>query len=218
MSDTISHTSSLELLVTALKTAREEKRLSLEDVSQFTGIQKNYLEQLENGNFSFLSNVYVFACIKTYSKEMGFTESDTLDQCKQELQILQHPGRKSIVKTDSGDKKISRSGDKEARSLPILKSILLVIIGIIIGLLGGVGFSNMGNNTRVASSSLPLKEVRLSVRPAEKSNRTAPQFDSSVESRIQKSSGFSVKPSRRSQPSPAPLDSSLFSVIPSPQP
>jgi hypothetical protein len=101
MTDTFSNNDSLELLAGALKTARLKKNLSVEEVSQLTKIKKHYLEQLENGNFSFLPNSYVYACTKAYIKEMGLDGSEVLEICKKDLQIQGALNKEEILETGS---------------------------------------------------------------------------------------------------------------------
>ncbi len=54
-----------------LKSAREEKKLSLNDVSQATRINKNYLQAIEEGKPITLPDLYVQSFIKDYAEYIG---------------------------------------------------------------------------------------------------------------------------------------------------
>lgn len=62
-----------------LRSAREEKNLSLKVISQHTKISVTILENIENNNFDNLpSKAYVIGFVKSYSKTIGLDESECL--------------------------------------------------------------------------------------------------------------------------------------------
>lgn len=70
----------MEELIVQLKSAREEKKISLEDVSRQTKIQLRYLEALENNDFSlFAGEVYVKGALTNYAALVGLDVRDVLD-------------------------------------------------------------------------------------------------------------------------------------------
>ncbi len=87
MTEKVSVSKALELMARELKNVRIKRELSLEDVSQLVKIQKNYLEKIEEGDFSFLPRAYIFTYIKEYAQEMGIHNDETLEQCRKELQM-----------------------------------------------------------------------------------------------------------------------------------
>ena len=87
MTEKVSVSKALELMSRELKNVRIKRELSLEDVSQLVKIQKNYLEKIEEGDFSFLPRAYIFTYIKEYAQEMGIHNDETLEQCRKELQM-----------------------------------------------------------------------------------------------------------------------------------
>ena len=87
MTEKMSGSQALELMARELKNVRIKRELSLEDVSQLVKIQKNYLEKIEEGDFSFLPRAYIFTYIKEYAQEMGIHNDETLEQCRKELQM-----------------------------------------------------------------------------------------------------------------------------------
>lgn len=57
-----------------LKKLRQQKGLSLQEISNLTRINSRYLEYLEENNFAFLPEVYVKSFLKTYVKALGGDE------------------------------------------------------------------------------------------------------------------------------------------------
>ena len=156
MTDILSNKTSLDFFARALKTARLEKMLSLDDVSHLTKIQKHYLENIEDNNFTFLPNSYVYAYLKTYGKELKIGDSETLELCRKELQILSGVTTKEIVDGSfSGDRKERKYGRLIAPNVQFLKAMLPLSIGMFVGVIGAVGYSYFEENTRVSVTPLP---------------------------------------------------------------
>jgi cytoskeletal protein RodZ len=61
-----------------LKEARINKELSLQQIAARTRIDLKFLENLENGNFAFLPELYIKAFIREYAKLVGLDEKITL--------------------------------------------------------------------------------------------------------------------------------------------
>ncbi len=163
MTETLSN-DSLDLLATALKKARLEKKLSVEEVSQLTKIKKDYLEQLEDGNFSFLPISYVYACTKTYLKEMGLDGSEILENCKKDLHIPVPYNKEEIVETDCGHNEKNKPVEKHTHYLLLMTSIVLLGIGLIAGVLIGLNVSYKGHNTELPAPRLSVSAARPSVK------------------------------------------------------
>jgi cytoskeletal protein RodZ len=162
MTEIFSNNRSLELLVNELKAARVERKLSVDDVSQLTRIQKHHLEKLENGNFSFLPIGYVYACIKAYMREMELGDSEALEQCKEELKTLEHLKRKESIESDAKVKRKKQAGEINVSNSHHIKSILPLTIGMFIGVFGGITFSYMSDNAKVAVSNIPVSTAKPS--------------------------------------------------------
>ena len=62
----------------ALKELRKSKGISLEQVSDFCKIKKDYLEKIESGEFSFKSEIYVKLFLKEYIRFVDFKKSDSI--------------------------------------------------------------------------------------------------------------------------------------------
>ncbi|MCX6179581.1 MAG: helix-turn-helix domain-containing protein [Chlorobiales bacterium] len=179
MTEALSNNFSLELLLRELKTARLEKKLSLDDVSRLSKIKRSYLEEIENGNFRFLPNSYVYAYIKAYSMVVEFGESDALEQCRKELKksgVLD--GRDKV--TGSGEKPECLLRKISGSNLPFLKSLFPLTLGMLVGVLGGVGLSYIDDNARVSKTQVPAFNTKPSVSGVDTSIRKKPPIDSSL--------------------------------------
>ena len=57
-----------------LKSVREEKNISLKDISARTRLNVSILENLENGEFSFQPQTYIRAFLKQYIISIGMAK------------------------------------------------------------------------------------------------------------------------------------------------
>ena len=214
MTETLSNNSSLELLAKKLKATRLEKKLSVDDVSQLTRIQKHYLEKLEAGNFGFLPTGYVYACIKAYMRELGVGDNEeALEQCKEELKKLEQLKRKEFVETGFIAKEKHQEEEINASNSQHLKSILPLTIGLFIGVLGGIGFSYLSNDTGVSVTQQPS----LTARPAAGIRDTIMKKNSIDSSAVKQRKKTSKSPGTSSipaEPAQAPVNSTVFPVTP----
>jgi len=70
----------------ALKEAREEKELSLEDIQEATKIQKRYLVAIEQGDYKLLpGQFYIRAFIKSYAETVGLNVQEFFTQYASEI-------------------------------------------------------------------------------------------------------------------------------------
>ena len=68
----------LDKFAEELKQAREENEITLQQMAAKTRIDIKFLEAIDNGNFSFLPNIYVRAFIKQFAKTVGLDEEETI--------------------------------------------------------------------------------------------------------------------------------------------
>ncbi len=140
MTEQVSSSTALELLSRELKNARIEKNLSLEDVSRLTSVQKNHLEKIEEGDFSFLPKAYVFTYIKAYALMMGAGNDDTFEQCKKELQLTTALKREVAIDKTSRKKEKRPGRDTNFRDVRFPRSLVLLIAGIVLVAAAGLAF------------------------------------------------------------------------------
>jgi len=68
----------LEKLSDELRNAREKSGITLQQLAARTRIDIKFLEAIDNGNFSFLPEIYVKAFLKQYARNIGLDEDETI--------------------------------------------------------------------------------------------------------------------------------------------
>ena len=69
----------MDQLSALLRQARQEKQLSLKDISEVTKIQTHYLEALENGDFTvFAGEVYLKGALQNFAVTVGLNSEEVL--------------------------------------------------------------------------------------------------------------------------------------------
>jgi cytoskeletal protein RodZ len=63
-----------------LRRAREEKRITLMDISAATRINIKFLESMEEGNFATLPQTYIRAFLREYAQTVGISVGETLSK------------------------------------------------------------------------------------------------------------------------------------------
>ncbi len=206
MTNTLSNNDSLEFLAKELKRGRLEKKLSVDDVSQLTNIKKQYLEQLEDGNFGFLPNTYVYAFAKEYIRAMELDCNEILEQCKKDLQLHGAFNKDEIVETGFEQNNKKPLGGINIHKSELMKSILPLTVGMFVGVLIGVCSSYSDHSNEVSAPRLPVLTAKPSVTSGETSFRKK-QRSNSLETL-----------SLQAKPSTAQPNSSASSVAPAPLP
>ncbi|MFS0782228.1 helix-turn-helix domain-containing protein [Bacillus sp. 1P06AnD] len=109
----------------ALKTARTEKGLSLDDLQKLTKIQKRYLVGIENGDYQMMpGKFYVRAFIKQYAEAVGLDPEELFDQYGSEVPTVQNdeiPEQLSRVQTKK------TMPQTQSKLLDALPKILVVV-------------------------------------------------------------------------------------------
>ena len=112
-----------------MKKLREERRLSLSEISKSTRVQVKYLEYLEEGNYSKLpAQVYVKGFLRNYAIFMGISGQSLLKQYEREQKIAQN-----IKGEDAGNKEIKPIKFSSFVVTPKLMIIALSVIFVFSG-------------------------------------------------------------------------------------
>ncbi|MEI6651029.1 MAG: helix-turn-helix transcriptional regulator [Chlorobiaceae bacterium] len=138
MTDKASGSKALDLMARELKNVRIKRELSLEDVSQLVKIHKNYLEKIEDGDFSFLPRVYIFTYIKEYAQEMEIRNDEALEQCRKELQVyssVQSSLSADVGSTPSAVKSAVAENVKGIRLPPVRTMVKIGVALLVLALL-----------------------------------------------------------------------------------
>src|SRR6185312_8878937 len=99
--------------------AREEKKLTLDELQNLTRIQKKYLVGIEEGNYSIMpGKFYARAFIKQYAEAVGLQPEELFDEYKNEIRLAYEddlPEQLSRVQTRGS---ISANASKFMEVLP----------------------------------------------------------------------------------------------------
>lgn len=118
----------LEKFSEELKSAREKKKIKLEQIFNKTRIDIKYLEAIESGNFSIMPDVYIRAFLKEYAEYIGLNSNEILERYKlaqsgklynEQLDDLQEQQDTEIV-NESKPEFVSE--DLEEKSAPVVKN------------------------------------------------------------------------------------------------
>ncbi|WP_227935871.1 helix-turn-helix domain-containing protein [Alkalihalobacillus deserti] len=118
-----------------LKEAREQNKISLDDLQQTTKIQKRYLIAIEEGRFDTLPGIfYARAFVKTYAEAIGLDPEPLFDQYRDELpnpqrEAVNLPSRTARTKPTPSSKKRTKKGS----FVPALVAVLFIVV-IVVGI------------------------------------------------------------------------------------
>lgn len=113
-----------------MKKIRNERRLSLAEISKSTKIQSKYLEYLEEGEYMKLpADVYVKGFIKSYAAFMGLDDMGLIKQYQREKGI--HKNIKKISDDDKNNIPIKFSSFIITPKIIIISAIILVAVAIL---------------------------------------------------------------------------------------
>ncbi len=111
-----------------MKKIRDEKRLSLADVSKGTKIQTKYLQYFEEGEYMKLpADVYVKGFLRSYALYMGLSEINLIKQFEREKGI--HKNIKKIVEDEKAGKPINFSIFVISPKMIVVGLLTLLVLG-----------------------------------------------------------------------------------------
>ncbi|MBM7644411.1 cytoskeletal protein RodZ [Scopulibacillus daqui] len=128
-------------LGTALKQARQEKGMTLEDIESKTKIQKRYLQSIEEGEFDQLpGNFYTRAFIKNYAETVGLDPNVLLNEYGHEIpKSSQEPSQVILPSRTRQSAGLSFKSAKRRQTDSQFNSLLPKIIIIVVLLLILIG-------------------------------------------------------------------------------
>ena len=120
----------------ALKELRKSKDITLDEISNSSKIKKEYLEKIENGNFSFKSEIYINLFLREY---VSYIDKEKVDSIIQEFKnnfiqkdlivdsdLMVTPISDSDTKTDQIDFQPNNYNPKKIAS--IIATIIVIIL------------------------------------------------------------------------------------------
>ncbi len=122
-----------------LKNAREEKGISLDEISNATKIPKRHLRSLEEGNFScFPGEVYLRGALRNYAEMIGLNPREVLSGY--ELLLKKNKTMENERKDVKKHKTKQLKGDNEPlvfknkrKPLPLAAFVWIVLLAIVVG-------------------------------------------------------------------------------------
>ncbi|GGE46026.1 XRE family transcriptional regulator [Pullulanibacillus camelliae] len=117
----------------ALKEAREEKGLTLDDIQEATKIQKRYLVAIENGDYQLLpGQFYIRAFIKSYAETVGLDVQELFTQYASEVPNPAAAADSEIEKLPSRKERVERTAPVKSKATSTnVSSLLPKIIAVV---------------------------------------------------------------------------------------
>jgi len=105
----------LERFAEQLRKARLKKGVSLQQIAARTRIDIKFLEAVDNGNFSFLPDLYVKAFLKQYAKAVDLDEQETIKKYEDALagKVIEDDEPKSLLEQKIEIDKTQQEIEKE---------------------------------------------------------------------------------------------------------
>jgi transcriptional regulator with XRE-family HTH domain len=168
----------LDRFAEQLRKARLKKGVSLQQMAAKTRIDFKYLEAIDNGNFSFLPDLYVKAFIKQYAKAIDLNEQETIKKFEavKSGKIIEDDEPKSLLeqkieisksRPESGKEKqmpvfdgtnVAPDGNPMPGGLKMKLRVFIYAAGIV---LAGViiFFAFMNRSSTIVVEELPYEKV-----------------------------------------------------------
>lgn len=131
-----------------LRSEREEKGLTLDDLAGQTRIQKRYLQAIEEGDYSNIpGKFYTRAFIKQYAEAVGLDPNDMFEEYKNDIPIAYE---ENLTEQLSRVKARNDGAPRYSKLLELLPRIIiiLIIIAVLIGIYFAViKFMNPGKGS-----------------------------------------------------------------------
>lgn len=175
-----------------LKKSREKTEITLQNLSARSRLDIKFLQAMENGDFSFLPEIYVKAFIKDYAKFIGLNVDETIKKYEaakkgidyteiEEEEIKEVEKEIKVKKTDQKEKIFVDKKNKTVnnKNTPTFfsdkKNIKLIVfagVGLVVIILSIILISS-NNNPEIIVQEKPYEEVRNETQQRYIENNTA---------------------------------------------
>ncbi|WP_280768913.1 helix-turn-helix domain-containing protein [Salipaludibacillus daqingensis] len=164
-----------------LKSAREEKGYTLEELQQITKIQKRYILAIEDGDFSKMpGDFYGRAFVKSYSEAVGLDPNMVFEEHKDELPQPKREPTDLPPRVNRSKPQTVRKKSKLASLLPTIVVVLFILA--IAAVAWGMGINNGEDSTGISREDQqgspgvdltePLEDENNNEENTEESNET----------------------------------------------
>ncbi|MDF2946047.1 MAG: family transcriptional regulator [Bacillales bacterium] len=152
-----------------LKEAREQKKLTLEDIQSITKIQRRYLQGIEDGNYKVLpGSFYVRAFIRQYAEAVDLNPDEILQEYKSEVPggVVVEEQTEQLSRVSNRRSEIKYQNNKVYDILPkIVLGVLIIAVFMGVWIL----FQN-NSNDEVKSTNLNKTDAEYEVSKDNKKN------------------------------------------------
>jgi cytoskeletal protein RodZ len=152
-----------------LKEAREQKKLTLEDIQSITKIQRRYLQGIEDGNYKVLpGSFYVRAFIRQYAEAVDLNPDEILQEYKSEVPggVVVEEQTEQLSRVSNRRSEIKYQNNKVYDILPkIVLGVLIVAVFMGVWIL----FQN-NSNDEAKSTNLNKTDAEYEVSKDNKKN------------------------------------------------
>lgn len=114
-----------------LRSERERRGLSLEDVSEQLKFKVQRLQDLESGNLDALSSTYIKGMIKTYAAWLGLSTEEVVEA----MQVAgegQNPSPEEIYYAKTLTRPVKETGFDFSKIIPVVAALGIVLIGFLL--------------------------------------------------------------------------------------
>ena len=133
--------SSLERLAGALRQARVQRSLSVDEVARLIKIRSAHIEKIEEGDFTFLPPLYVHSYLKKYAAELGVGDDALLDSCRKELGIAASnfsiPPPAQVVSDNPREPGAAPKGKGGGKLIVVAAAVVMLLIVLMVLLFFG---------------------------------------------------------------------------------
>jgi len=109
-------------LADELREQREKSGLTLPDMATKTRIDLKFLEAIDQGNFSFLPELYVKAFLKEYAKAIGLDETEIIKKYEAAKEGIEYDSLKETVETKNEEPIKTEAPKPAAKPTSTIKS------------------------------------------------------------------------------------------------
>lgn len=124
--------SALEQLARALRSARLQRDLTIEEAGRLVKIRSAYIEKLEAADFSFLPPLYAYSHLRKYAGELGVGSKEQLEACREELGI---PDTRFSTKPALADEPAGSGSKRTIVLIVAVASLVLALLALAVLLL-----------------------------------------------------------------------------------
>lgn len=147
---------------TSLRVKREQKNISLSEISAYTRINQRFLEAIENGKFSILPQTYIRAFLREYASSIEIDGEDVVSTYES---IIGERATGPRPKRETGAEDASESPRRTASQhplTPLVRALRPIVFGAIIVIVAGFMYlmlKSPSQTTQTTTGEIPFDRV-----------------------------------------------------------